>query len=123
MASTFHTFILDDVPVLTLLQKNEARRLITLLDALYEARCKLVVRAQVGPDDLFFPETKIQAPTPTPTSDSAPNDGQDAVYPETLSEIYQDQTSPFRPNISTYTDTNPVKTGRFREHGLVYGGR
>lgn len=28
----------------------------------------------------------------------------DAVYSETLSEIYQDQTSPFRPNVSTYTD-------------------
>ncbi|PQE30469.1 hypothetical protein CJF32_00010253 [Rutstroemia sp. NJR-2017a WRK4] len=119
MASTFHTFILDDVPVLTLLQKNEARRLITLLDALYEARCKLVVRAQVGPDDLFFPETKIQAPTPT--SDSAPNDGQDAVYPETLSEIYQDQTSPFRPNISTYTDTNPVKTGYDPDEDADFG--
>lgn len=32
------------------------------------------------------------------------NDGGDAVYPETLSEIYQDQTSPFRPNISSYKE-------------------
>ncbi|KAM3072878.1 hypothetical protein ACMFMF_007206 [Clarireedia jacksonii] len=115
MASTFHTFILDNVPILTLLQKNEARRLITLLDALYEARCKLIIRAEVGPDELFFPETKISQIS-TSASDAAPNDGQDAVYPETLSEIYQDQTSPFRPNISTYTDSssttsNPVKTG------------
>lgn len=38
LASNFHTFILTDVPVLTLLHKNEARRLITLLDALYEVR-------------------------------------------------------------------------------------
>lgn len=109
MASTFHTFILDGVPVLTLLQKNEARRLITLLDALYEARCKLVVRAQAGPDDLFFPET---AAPPINSESDAPrrgNDNSDAVYSETLSEIYQDQTSPFRPNISTYTDV--TKTG------------
>jgi protein AFG1 len=58
LASSFHTLILDQVPVLTLLQKNEARRLITLLDALYEARCKLLIRAAASPDDLFFPETK-----------------------------------------------------------------
>ncbi|ESZ92354.1 hypothetical protein SBOR_7264 [Sclerotinia borealis F-4128] len=109
MASTFHTFILDSVPILTLLQKNEARRLITLLDALYEARCKLIVRAAVGPDTLFFPETKLSSSSnPDPESNENP---QDAVYSETLSEIYQDQTSPFRPNISTYTDTPTVKSG------------
>lgn len=103
LASTFHTLILDNVPVLTMLQKNEARRLITLLDALYEARCKLVLRAAAGPDELFFPETK--------TSSTDANDGGDAVYPETLSEIYQDQTAPFRPNISAYQDSDPVKAG------------
>lgn len=96
LASTFHTVILTDVPILTLLQKNEARRLITLLDALYEARCKLLISAEAGPDDLFFPETKQP-----PTADGPASD--DGVYPETFSEIYQDQTSPFRPNISSYT--------------------
>ncbi|PBP22230.1 hypothetical protein BUE80_DR006817 [Diplocarpon rosae] len=108
MASTFHTFILEDVPILTLMKKNEARRLITLLDALYEARCKLLIRAEVSPDDLFFPETNISAPAGF-GSQGKDNDGSDAVYPETLSEIFQDQTSPFRPNISVYADT--TKTG------------
>jgi len=97
LASTFHTFILTDVPILTLLQKNEARRLITLLDALYEARCKLLIRADAGPDDIFFPETNT-APT-DPSADSSP----DGIYPETFAEIYQDRTAPFRPNISSYT--------------------
>ncbi|KAK2612337.1 hypothetical protein QQS21_001601 [Conoideocrella luteorostrata] len=95
MASSYHTFIIDDVPILTILQKNEARRFITFLDALYEARCKLVIRAQSPPDDLFFPEKK-----------SSDRDGEskndDATYSETLAEVYQDQTSPFRPNISYY---------------------
>ncbi|TGO89515.1 hypothetical protein BPOR_0106g00230 [Botrytis porri] len=108
MASTFHTFIIDEVPILTLLQKNEARRLITLLDALYEARCKLIIRAATGPDALFFPETNL---SPSSDSESESENPQDAVYPETLAEIYQDQTSPFRPNVSTYTDTASVKTG------------
>jgi protein AFG1 len=102
LASTFHTLVLDEVPILTLSQKNEARRLITLLDALYEARCKLIMRAEAGPDNLFFPEIKTAS-----TGNGTPrdeNDGGDAVYPETFSEIYQDQTSPFRPNVSSYTD-------------------
>jgi predicted ATPase len=108
LASTFHTLILDEVPVLTLLQKNEARRLITLLDALYEGRCKLLIRADAGPDDLFFPETTVATPGTSPIRPE--NDGGDAVYPETLSEIYQDQTFPFRPNISSYYTDEP-RTG------------
>lgn len=112
LASTFHTLILDAVPVLSVSQKNEARRLITLLDALYEARCKLIIRAEAGPDDIFFPEMKGSAQSlggdhQTP----AENDGGDAVYPETLSEIYQDQTSPFRPNISSYTEEPRAGSG------------
>ena len=57
LASTYHTLILTSVPILTTLHKNEARRFITLLDALYEARCKLLVSAAAGPDDLFFPDS------------------------------------------------------------------
>ncbi|RFU29663.1 hypothetical protein B7463_g6663, partial [Scytalidium lignicola] len=108
MASTFHTFIIDEIPILTLSLKNEARRLITLLDALYEARCKLIIRAEAGPDELFFPETKASANIADNTEKLKhdENDGVDAVYPETLSEVYQDQTSPFRPNVSSYVDEN-----------------
>lgn len=109
LASTFHTFILTDVPILTLLQKNEARRFITLLDALYEARCKLLIRAEAGPDDIFFPETEQQQQTsakiPQDHSSQGFISGNDETYPETFSEIYQDQTSPFRPNVSSYTSS------------------
>ncbi|KAL8822028.1 MAG: hypothetical protein Q9223_000019 [Gallowayella weberi] len=101
LASSFHTFILDSVPVLTSLHKNEARRLITLLDALYEARCKLLLRGAAGPDDMFFPEDR-QSASITPAEGIQSHESGDAVYPEMFSEIYQDQTSPFRPNISSY---------------------
>ena len=97
IASTFHTLILTDVPILSLLEKNEARRFITLLDALYEARCKLLINAEAGPDDIFFPETKRD-----PASDGDQERVADQVYSETFSEIYQDQISPFRPNVSSY---------------------
>ncbi|KAL9089926.1 MAG: hypothetical protein Q9159_002283 [Coniocarpon cinnabarinum] len=106
LASHFHTFIVTDVPTLSLLQKNEARRLITLLDALYEAKCKLAVSAKASPDYLFFPETILPRQDPN-RPDSV---DEDATYSETLSEIYQDTTAPFRPNVSTYADANPGAT-------------
>ncbi|KAH8902685.1 hypothetical protein BR93DRAFT_228449 [Coniochaeta sp. PMI_546] len=107
LASNYHTFIIDNIPVLPLSMKNEARRFITFLDALYESRCKLVIRAQAGPDDLFFPETRRSSPL---SGSGNPVDDSDAVYSETISEVFQDQTSPFRPNISTY---NPDQDSDF----------
>lgn len=100
LTSTYHTFIVTDVPVMGFLNKNEARRLITLLDAMYEARCRLLITAVTGPDNIFFPE-------PPKTSETGGGEGEeaitsDAVYPETFSEIYQDLNSPFRPNVSSY---------------------
>lgn len=56
LASTFATFYIDAVPILLLKNKNEARRLINLIDALYEARCKVVIRAEAKPEHLFFPD-------------------------------------------------------------------
>ncbi|KAI5274921.1 hypothetical protein E4T47_02104 [Aureobasidium subglaciale] len=107
LASTYHTIILNDVPILSLLQKNEARRFITLLDALYEARCKLLITASAGPDDLFFPEKS-----------TAEGVIQDAVYAETFAEAYQDATAPFRPNISS---SNPDYSEPDYTHSRLQG--
>lgn len=106
MASSYHTFIIDNIPVLTLSMKNEARRFITLLDALYEARCKLLIRAQNTPDHLFFPAKKAKS-----FSAASPDgDIDDATYSETIAEVYQDQMAPFRPNVSFYDTANPTST-------------
>ncbi|OAL37261.1 hypothetical protein AYO20_03437 [Fonsecaea nubica] len=110
LCSTFHTIILTDVPVLTLAQKNEARRFITLLDALYEARCRLLIQAAAPPDKLFFPETKVRR-VGTGAASNAGGDEDDgdstaSITSESFSEMYQDSTAPFRPNISSYTGAN-----------------
>ncbi|KAJ4309868.1 hypothetical protein N0V84_011269 [Fusarium piperis] len=97
MASTYHTFIIDNVPILTHEKKNEARRFITLLDALYEARCKLIIRARNPPDTLFFPKKKSST-AGKPGGSDEPDD----LYSETIAEVYQDQMSPFRPNVAYY---------------------
>ena len=101
ICSTFHTLILTDVPVLTLLQKNEARRFITLLDALYEAKCRLLVSAEAPPDKLFFPETRRSHSSGLLGSRSS--DG-DSIESEAFSEMYQDSTAPFRPNVAMYDE-------------------
>ena len=53
LASRFHTFILAGVPAMRPENRNEARRFVNLVDALYEARCNLVLSAATGPGDLY----------------------------------------------------------------------
>jgi cell division protein ZapE len=53
IADAFHTIILADVPVLTQARRNEAKRLIKLIDTLYDKRIRLVVSAEAEPNDLY----------------------------------------------------------------------
>ena len=53
LATHFHTLVLDGVPRLTETQRNEARRFMTLVDALYEHRVNLIMAADAAPEDLY----------------------------------------------------------------------
>lgn len=53
IAGRFHTVLLDRVPKLSPDKRNEAKRFVTLIDALYEAKTKLVMSADAEPDDLY----------------------------------------------------------------------
>ncbi|HTK36152.1 MAG TPA: cell division protein ZapE [Caulobacteraceae bacterium] len=53
LAQRFHTVFLENVPRLSADKRNEAARFVTLIDALYEARTKLVTLAEAEPDDLY----------------------------------------------------------------------
>ena len=53
IARRFHTVFLEDVPKLTPELRNEAARFVSLIDALYEARCKLAVLAAADPEALY----------------------------------------------------------------------
>jgi cell division protein ZapE len=61
VARAYHTIILENVPRLGPERKNEARRLITLIDVLYERKVKLFMVAETGPDDLYSDETGAEA--------------------------------------------------------------
>jgi cell division protein ZapE len=53
IAGAFHTIFLADVPKLTPARREEARRFVTLVDALYEARTRTIVLAEAEPIRLY----------------------------------------------------------------------
>lgn len=53
LAQNYHTLILDDVPQMAFEKRNEAKRFIMLIDALYEAHVKLVMSADVEAQHLY----------------------------------------------------------------------
>lgn len=53
LAGAVRALILEEVPRLSRSNFNEARRFVTLVDALYEARTKLAITAAADPDHLY----------------------------------------------------------------------
>ena len=53
IATQFHTVFLSDVPQMPLRMASEARRFTWLVDVLYDRRVKLVLSAQVAPEQLY----------------------------------------------------------------------
>jgi cell division protein ZapE len=54
IAERFHTVLLENIPQLTPAKRDEAARLRTLIDALYEAKVKLVASAEAQPHALYL---------------------------------------------------------------------
>ncbi|CAN3357967.1 hypothetical protein DICA4_D01442 [Diutina catenulata] len=95
LASRFPIVVVDKVPVMTLKMKNEARRFITLIDALYEARCQVYMHTAASLDHLFFPKQEEEA------------DGyEDVQEQEMFARTQIDTEIPYRPNVSTYDQTH-----------------
>jgi cell division protein ZapE len=53
LATHYHTLLIDGIPRLSPDNFDEARRFVTLIDALYEHRVKLYASAAAYPDDLY----------------------------------------------------------------------
>lgn len=53
IAARYHTLILDNIPRMGEELKSEARRFVTLIDALYEARVNLICSADAPPQELY----------------------------------------------------------------------
>lgn len=53
IASRFHTVILSDVPRMSAAMSSEARRFTWLVDVFYDHRIKLLMSAEVAPEELY----------------------------------------------------------------------
>jgi cell division protein ZapE len=53
LTERYHTLILEGVPLLEPNRRNEARRFMTLVDALYERRVMLFISAAASPEQLY----------------------------------------------------------------------
>ena len=53
LATRFHTLLLSDVPRMAPSQASEARRFTWLVDVLYDRRVKLILSAEVPPEELY----------------------------------------------------------------------
>lgn len=53
LAHAFQTLILENVPRMGPDSRNAAKRFVTLIDALYETRTKLIMSAAVAPENLY----------------------------------------------------------------------
>lgn len=53
IAQRYPVVFLEKIPKLTYDRRNEAKRLMTLIDALYESKTKLIITAAAAPHDLY----------------------------------------------------------------------
>ncbi len=53
LAEALRVLILDDIPVLSRARNNEAKRFVTLIDTLYEAKVRLICSAAAEPEALY----------------------------------------------------------------------
>ena len=53
LAENAETLILDHIPALSPARRNEAKRFVTLIDALYEARRRFICSAEAPPENLY----------------------------------------------------------------------
>jgi len=61
IAHAFHTVFIDHIPVMGDARRNEAKRFITLIDALYDGAVKIVVSADAEPGRLYTADSGLEA--------------------------------------------------------------
>jgi len=61
IAHEYHTVILDRIPVLTFARRDAAKRLIILIDTLYDLNVKLIASAEAEPEALYRADQGFEA--------------------------------------------------------------
>ncbi|KAI5963701.1 uncharacterized protein KGF55_002581 [Candida pseudojiufengensis] len=118
ITSKYKTIILDNVPIMTTKMKNEARRFITLLDAVYESKCQFFMRSQVDIDYLFFPDAlktedkEFQEYLKLHLKSEGNEDRLEVQDEEMFAKTSIAMSNPYRPNIVSY---DSEKTEHYNE--------
>ncbi|KIJ49377.1 hypothetical protein M422DRAFT_160910 [Sphaerobolus stellatus SS14] len=97
IASRYTIVVLTGIPVIRTETKNQGRRLISLIDALYESRCRLIALSEADLDNLFFPES---------ADDRYDHSNEDLMMAESVSEMKE----AYRPNIVSYDATPAIES-------------
>jgi cell division protein ZapE len=92
LAAHFHTVLIDNIPRLQTDKRNEAVRFVTLIDALYENKVKLLASADGVPQDLY------------PTGDGA------FEFERTVSRLMEMQSQAYLalPHLGASPETSPA---------------
>lgn len=61
LANVFHTIFITNIPQLTLQERDQVRRMITLIDTLYERKTKLIMSADAPVETLFRADSDDKA--------------------------------------------------------------
>ncbi len=61
IALHFHTLAIDNIPVMGIERRNEARRFVWLIDAMYEQQVKLLASADAEPHELYSSKSGREA--------------------------------------------------------------
>lgn len=115
LASNYKTVILYNVPILTTKMKNEARRFITLLDAIYESKCQFYIHTEVPINYLFFPDS-VESSAPPEIKNLAfdkVSNNLEVQNEEMFAKTRIAIDMPYRPNVSTYDQQH---TAEYKEN-------
>ncbi|KAL3665469.1 hypothetical protein V7S43_009504 [Phytophthora oleae] len=109
MAECFHTLVLDDVPVLSMAQHNQARRFILFVDELYEHRTRLVLSSEAAePHGIFlFDDESVRAASEGANSPSSIEEEKQRVNKENAA-VGVPTTSSWDAPVGAY---GPAQTG------------
>lgn len=117
ICSKFEYIIINNVPILTVKMKSNARKLINFIDAMYDSKCKLIISLETDLNNIFFPDKRIKDDTPTRFECTPLEDGpnpiclphstnHDVQDIEMFTDTELDLLNPHRPNFATYEDNN-----------------
>jgi hypothetical protein len=76
-----------------------------------ESKCKIIVSAEAGPEDLFFPDA---------LDDKSRETNEEVMAQEALSDAV---AAPFRPNVSSYSEPEQAQLAAGDSSGRGAGGR